>query len=286
MNLELTVKQSTIFLAILIVARSTSFLFSKLLITSMDIHSILSFRFLLAFLILLIIFRKELPALSKKIIFYGMVIGTFFSATMVSELICLQKCSTGTAAFLENSAVVIVPLLNACIMKKFPERKIIISSCIALVGLALLTLFNTAQSFNYYLLFGLASAIFYSLAILCMGFFSQKENPLLIGIIQVGAIGLYSLIIALVNGNLQWVTSSTNYLYLLYLTIIPSTIGFTFQPLCQKKVPSNIAGLFCALSPCSCTILGFLFLGETLTPIAALGCILILSGIIIPNMKK
>lgn len=285
MEWNLSKTQSVCLLAAVIIARSTSYLFSKLLLTELDSFTILAFRFLIAFALLVFLFHRKLAELNRKTFLLGVVLGLCFLAVLACEMNSLKGCSTSVTSFLENSAVVIVPLLNIALTRRLPERKTLIGSLTALLGVAMLTLGGSSDGFHPAALFAVGAAMFYSLFILLTGKFSRSVDPLLTGIVQVGTVGVGGLLFSLARGTFTVAVTPTSWVYLLALAVVCSGFGFTLQPVAQRGMDTNLAGTLCALSPLSCTILGVLFLHETLTPAAFAGCALILSAILIPCLS-
>ena len=282
---SLSKKQATYLLVLVIIARSTSYMFSKILLASLPMFNFLSLRFLLAFIILAILFRKKLFAMDWKTFKCGAILGALYTLVMMCETIGLNYYYTSTAAFLGNMAIVFVPPIYALLTKKLPSWKEVLSCLIAFLGVGFLTIFGKAQSFNWGFVYGLSAAFFYSLAIILTGKFSQEGDPLTIGILQVGFIGMNNLILALLTGPYTLITTTINYFCIGALALICTVFGFTLQPVCQEKVDTNTAGAFCAISPCSCTILGIIILGEELTTFSMIGCGLIFVGIILPYIN-
>ena len=69
---------------------------------------------------------------------------------------------------------------------------------------------------------------------------------------------------------------------ILFLTLVCSVFGFTLQPVAQRSLPADRAGMFSALNPVGAVFWGFLFLGEALTPAKLAGAALILAGLLLP----
>ncbi len=71
---------------------------------------------------------------------------------------------------------------------------------------------------------------------------------------------------------------------ILLLAVVCSVFGFTLQPVAQRNLDADRAGMFSALNPLAAIFWGFLILGERLTPVKIIGSILILAGIILPSL--
>ena len=137
---KLTRRQSEILLAAVISARATSMLFSKIVLAGMDVFNLMALRSLIAFALLIPLFHKQIFSATQKEIRAGCIMGSLFFLTMATELASLRYAPTSAVAFLQNTAIVIVPFLQAVLLRRLPEKRAIAASLICLAGVALLTL--------------------------------------------------------------------------------------------------------------------------------------------------
>ena len=97
---ELTIKQSELLMASVIIARSTSFVVSKMTIASMGVFNILAIRFILAFIILAILFYKRFNVCSNQIIKNGFFLGITYTIVMAFEMAALKYTETSLASLI------------------------------------------------------------------------------------------------------------------------------------------------------------------------------------------
>lgn len=122
-------------LASVIVARSSSFLFSKFILVSMNPFELLGLRFFLAFAFLLLVYRKRvMRTFSWDMVRKGAILGITLALGMAAEMLSLKETDVYLTAFLENMALAIVPLLTMAALRKLPSGKIIASVFIISVG--------------------------------------------------------------------------------------------------------------------------------------------------------
>ena len=67
---------------------------------------------------------------------------------MFLEMTALKNTATATVSFLENTAIVIVPLMSAILLRHRPGFRLICSACMALTGVAFLTIFSVRTSLS------------------------------------------------------------------------------------------------------------------------------------------
>ena len=119
--------------------------------------------------------------------------------------------------------------------------------------------------------------------ILLTGKCSHEDDPLQLGVIQIGTLGILSLGAAFLYETPRLPGSGTEWFCLAALVFVCTGFGFTLQPVAQKYLRPEQASIFCALGPVSATITGALILHESITPCKLLGAALILGSILIPK---
>ena len=75
-------KKYELLLIAVIAARATSFIFSKMILESLTPFNILAVRFIIAFILLALIFNKTVRSLTRRDWLAGLAIGTAFFITM------------------------------------------------------------------------------------------------------------------------------------------------------------------------------------------------------------
>lgn len=270
-----------ILLASVITARSTSFIFSKMLLTSMDTFALLAIRFLIAFVLLSLVFIKKMIRMNWKTLVFGVIVGAIYFLVMACELTALSGADSSIVSLLENCSIILVPLFNAILTRKLPGKMAIICAVVAMTGVVMLTALT--GTFNWYVLFAIASAFFYAIVIIVTGRLTQGDaDAFCMGIIQLGTLGLLALIVSLCKKSFVIPTQWSQWSMILVLVAVCTGFGFTLQPLAQKYVAVERAGLFCAIEPLVATALGAIVLHEKLTVLTVSGMVLILLSIVLP----
>lgn len=277
--------RAMILLFIVISLRATSLLFATTGLSYMGPLTLNGYRFPLASIILLFIFRKDIKNVNKQVIIHGSIIGFFFLLTMTTELIGLKMTNSSTTSFLENTAIIFVPLVDAILIRKAPKPSAIISALVALAGVGFLTLKDGHIGLSLGELICLLSALAYTFAVIATDRFSKRDDPFMLGIIQVAFIGVSSFVVAMIVEEPSFPTAPTAWGVIIFLAIVCTCFGFTLQPVAQSKLSAAISGLFCAFNPLITAILGYIFLNERLGTTGLIGGALILTSIVIPAIS-
>lgn len=273
-----------ILLISVIAARSTSFVFSKLVLQEMGTFNLLAIRFIMAFVILALPFIKRLIKINKKTFLAGIATGVAYFFVMSAELKALTTAPSSVVALLENSAIVIVPLFEAVLRKRLPSKMTSICAVLGMGGV--LCLFFESGKITGGMIWGVIAAILYAIAIIVIDrVVKDVDDSLSVGIIEVGTMGVLSLVASFIFETPHLPTQPSHWAMIVYLAIVCTGFGFTLQPVAQRHVSSERTGLFCAVEPAVATILGVAILSETIGILSISGLILIILCIILPYLN-
>ncbi len=279
----MTKSKAEVLLAGVILARSTSYLFTRIGLKTLDTFNLMGVRFLVGFLLLFLLFHKRLFHLKKKTILGGMALGFSFFMVMTAELTGLKTTPTATVSFLENTAVVFVPLFEAALRRRLPGRWTVFGAATALAGVALLTL-RESLSIGAGEWFCIAAAMLYAGSIILTDRLSRQDDPLTLGILEVGFVSLFALMASFITETPRLPAGGVEWGVILVLAVVCTGFGFTLQPVAQRYTGVERAGLFCALNPASAAVLGGVFLHERLGWRGLLGCGLVLASVALSRL--
>ena len=279
-------KRAELLLACVIIARSTSFVFNKLGLGTMTAFNLLAVRFLLAFALLALVFYRKLRHVGRRTLLRGALLGGLFFLIMSGEMFSLRPVDSGTVSLLENMAILFVPLLESAISRRLPRPATLLSAAVALVGVALLTSAGGTFRIGVGECIALCTALVYACAIITTDRLSHRDDALVLGILQVGFLGFYALIGALLFESPRLPQTGSEWGIVLMLAIVCTGFGYTLQPVAQSHTSAQRVSLFCALSPMFAAIFGALLLKEKITVWSGLGMLLILGSILLPHFLK
>lgn len=282
----MTERSASILFAAVIGVRATAFLFSKLLLVDMGPFMLMGVRFLIAFALLAVVFMKTLRRLTRKDLVKGLLLGVLYFAVMGFELVSLTMAASSTVAFLENTAIVFVPVIEAVIARCLPSAKDVLCTLVAMAGVAFVTLGDGAGSFGLGEFLALMAGVVYAVVIIATARVSRGADATTLGVLQVGFIGLFGFVAGLVLEQPALPHDALSWGYLLILVIACTCFGFAFQPVAQQNISSQRAAILLSASPLVAAVLGVIVLGEPMSPAIILGMGLILGGIIISSVRQ
>ena len=281
-----TSKAKMLLLAVF-VARGTSFLFSKILLHSMMPMSILAVRFTLAFLILGAAFFQKLKNCTLPSLRGGIILGILYTVCMTFEMYGLRLIDTGVSALIENMAIVLVPVYVAVLTRKMPRMKTMVCAGLAVAGVGFLSLAQShLEGGGFGILLISLAAMTYAACILTTEKVSHEADPITIGIIQLGTMGILSLVASLLLGEFSLPQTGNQWFMMLMLVLICSCFGFAFQPVGQKYVPAETAAVFTVVNPLTASLMGITLAGESISVSKLIGYALILTALLLYNSKR
>lgn len=182
------------------VAWGFSYPLMKIGMDSMNATSIVALRCIIAFVVCLLLFHKHALRINRDLMVRAAIIG----AIMATELTCMclgsSLTSASTAGFLQSLTVVIVPFANAALLRRAPERKVLIGTAIVTCGMLLLSGADFT-SLNPGAIIMLLSAFIYASHIIVDKRFVEEVDPLALGVWQLGFGGLFSGVAAFTFGG-------------------------------------------------------------------------------------
>ncbi len=266
--------------------RGSSLLFSSIAMRTMGPFLLMGTRFLIAFVVIGLLFRDKLLGVTKKELLHCSFIGFGFFLSIFFELKGLQTTPSTVTSFLEGTVVAMVPVLTCIAAKKLPDKVTVVTVIIAMAGVGLLTLKGDHLGFTIGEILIIIDALFYSITVLITDWAAKNDDPLTIAIYQMLFISLFAFIGAFLFEDIRLPESGTEWGAVLALALICSGVGFTLQPLGQKYITPERAGLLTVVNPLAAAALGMIFLGEKLTPSIIAGAALILISIFYPAWDK
>ncbi len=283
---QLSVRSAVLLMAAVAVARGSSFMFSKQLLETIEPLNLLGIRSLIAFAVLMLFFGRRVTASVRESpgnLAAGALIGFTYFIVMVLELNGLKHTTTATASFIENSAIVLVPLAESIIGHRPLSAKTLMCSGLGLAGIG----FIAARGFSHGIGLGevlcTVGAFVYTAAIIQTDRMAKKYDPFVVGILYVGFMGVFGMAGSFITETPHLPQTAGQWGMLLMLAIVCSSFGFAMQPVAQRTLSSETTGLMTAINPLTTAVLGAFVLHEPFGIMSATGAMLIITAIVLHN---
>ncbi len=241
-------------------------------------------RFAIAFAFLTLLYWRRFAFLNKDTLKAGFIIGAVLFVGYAFQTVGLQYTTASNAGFITGLAVVLVPLISSLLSKRLPKTAAIIGITCATVGLALLSLNNDFRV-NYGDTLTFFCALSYAGHILLVGKYAPRHDPVLLAVLQIGVVAIISLAC-----GATWETLPEQFIRPVWMglliTAIPATaLAFLIQNSVQRYTSPTHTAIIFIMEPVFAAATGWLWAGEILTSRQWLGCLLILTGMLVAELK-
>lgn len=247
---------------------------------------------LLAF-ITTVFYRSQWRLITRRMLLHSCLLGLFLFIGYAFQTVGLLYTTTSNTGFITGLSVVIVPFLSYFLLKHSISRFTWLSALLAASGLYLLTFAGSEMSWNKGDILVLICAIGFALHIGYTGLYASRYPSLPLAALQMTVVGVLSLIASLLmedSGNFTILMNKIiqpEVVIALLVSIGPtSAFAFWIQTVCQKyTTPSRVAIIY-ATEPVFAALTGILFAGEVLGLVGGIGCVFILAGMLLAELKS
>lgn len=214
----------------------------------------------------------------------GIAAGVILFVAASLQQIGLLYTTAGKAAFITCLYIVLVPIIGIFLQQRMSGTGWL-GSVLALTGLYFLCV-KENFTIAYGDLFELAGAFFWSFHILVIDRFSRKVDALQLALFQTITCSVLSLVTAAI-----WETITLSQIFaagipLLYGGICSVGIAYTLQIIGQKKAAPAPAAIILSMETVFAALGGYLILGEMLGPEEIGGCILMMTGMLLSQLRS
>jgi drug/metabolite transporter (DMT)-like permease len=225
-------------------------------------------RFFIAGALLLVLFRHQVKAVSRRELEQGLWLAFFASAGIGLQMDGLGYLSTSTSAFLTQLYCVLVPLWLVASQRRFPTAKILFCSALVLIGMAVLVNLNIfAIRLGRGELETLAGSVMFTAQILCLEQPRYAANrPQCLTVVMLLGMGLFAvpMVAATAPGVAECLRlyGSLSACGLLAVLVMVCSIGpFLLMNHWQREVSATEAGLIYCAEPVLVSILALFLPG-------------------------
>ena len=239
----------------------------------------LAYRFIPACLLVTLMFWRRVRGLSRAGWRAGFVMGIFLTGGYVFQTFGLERTTASNAGFITGTFCVLTPLLGALL---FRQKVGAIGWGAALVaGLGLYLLSDPGGSGRLLgdaLVFGCAVSFSFHILFTDRALREHDLEGLLA--VQLGVCGVFSLVAALVMGDMVVPRSAVVWQALAVTAVLASALAFWVQAWAQKHASPARTALILASEPAFAGLFAFLLQGETLSVAGWAGAGLIMAAIV------
>ena len=251
---------------------------------STELH-IISFRFLIAFVVSLIFLQRKIFPIKIREILYSLILSVLLFLVFITMTIGVKYTTATNASFLISLSVIFIPFFSWIFNKEKPKKNIFVVLIIVLIGIMLLTLDKDLELHIGDILC-LICSLFFSFHVLITERFVKNNNPITLGVLQFGGVAILSFLVQYPIEKFTLPKDEKIWISLLILSVFCTALAYIIQTVSQKKLSSTLIGFILSLEPIFSGIFGYFILNEYLTFQQYVGAFLLLISVIYVSVKN
>jgi drug/metabolite transporter (DMT)-like permease len=272
-------------LVLVTVLAATGWVLSKYALLEFAPFTFLALRFLLAGVTLGIPGWSQLRRLTGQQTLRSVATGVVMGAALLLWILALQRtANVGVGAFIISLNIVAVPLMGRLLFAHVISPAILLALPPALLGLALIALEHGFALSTDQALFVL-SMLGVSLHLNLSSTYVQAVPVLALSALQLTTVGVMAAIAALATESWRPQLSASAWLLLLASALFATSLRFAIQNRVLQQVSASHASMIFLAEPIWTALLAAVIIGERMTANQLLGCVLILTALLIYRVQ-
>jgi drug/metabolite transporter (DMT)-like permease len=262
----------------------SSFVVTKSTLDHITPFYLLAFRFTIATALLGVVSFKRLKRAKTQDIKAGLIIGSMMLLGFLFQTIGLINTTVGVNSFIVSANVVMVPFFYWLLTKRKPDNYETFGAIMCFIGIGVLSLDGNLR-LGFGELLSLGSALFFALQIVAVGYYARESDVFVISTVQMAFAAAAAFILANIFEPKITNFNTDMMLPIVYLAVFSSMIAFLLQNIAQARTSSAHAAIILSTEALFGSVMGVIFLKETVTVKFLIGCIAILASVIISEVK-
>lgn len=241
-------------------------------------------RFLIATILLCIIFHRKLKELSWSIVKPAFLLSIFLFLCFALQTVGLLYTTASKSGFFSGLSVIIVPFISLFYLKTKIKRKTFLGIIISSIGLFLLSYTGSKFTFNIGDFITILGTVSYGWQLLLTGTYVQKHDATLLAIVQLFFVSIWGFAGAIFFDTFPQNVTPLSFWSLMFSAILCTAFAFWAQTTMQKFTSASHIAIIWTLEPVFGAILSFLLLHEMIGLKGIIGGFLVVFAMIISEI--
>ena len=257
---------------------------SDIALQSLEPFQIMAGRFLLAALLMGVAGFPRVTKITRQEWKAGTGMGVFLFAAFALQTVGLRYTTPSKNAFLTAANVVFVPFIAFLFYRKKVRPAEICGAILALAGVGFLSLERDLR-LGLGDALTLAGAVCFAFQIVLTGKAVEKYRPMALNFVQMATACICSLAGLVCSRNVKISFTAGGVLSVLYLGAVSTALTYLLQTLSQRYVDETKAAVILSLEAVFGCLFSVLLLKEHITLRMLAGAGMILTAVLIPEIK-
>lgn len=256
----------------------------KITITEMNLYYFLFLRFIVAAIIMFVIFYKKVAAVDRGTIKSSLILSIFLSAAYITQTEGLRFTSAANSALITCLYMVMIPVICLVFEKTKLELFPVIGILLAFFGMYLLTAYSLT-GLNLGDIITLACAVACAFHIILTGRYSRRHKLVPLVAYQLLFAGIICGAVALFQHGITTTFSRFGIMTVLFTAIFATVLAFLVQSKAQRILSSTRAGVICSMEAVFGALIPWAIGFETPTKLAIIGASIMVAGMFLSEIK-
>lgn len=256
----------------------------KMYAESIPVFHIMFARYTLALILITLFKWPQIKKIKKEEILPGTILGIFTFLAFTLAILSLYYTSASKSGFLVAMSVLFVPIATTILKRKLPNKWVIFSVMLSIVGLYFISGMN-GGAFNYGDLIALLCAASYTVYILFMDRHAKHIEESILVFIQFCVVTILSIIGMIIFEGVHFELISNSLVPLIIIGVFGTAFTNFAQTKAQKTASPESVGLILLGEPLFTLIMAAVILKEEILIGGLFGAVLILVALVITVLK-
>ncbi|MEL1253522.1 DMT family transporter [Flavobacterium sp. DGU38] len=262
-----------------------SYSVTKMAIGHYSLNIFLFYRFLLAVVVLSVIFWKYVKKINHEAIKTGFLLAVPMFSGIQLQTTALKYADASQCSFIAGLTVIIIPMLKLAIYKTNTPLKIWIAALTALTGLFIIAI-TDKFTINMGDLFTIAGAFAFAIYLISVEKQSATKNLLYSIVPMFSFCALFTFCLAITDPHAEWFPKNdTFWLGAVYCALFSTAFMYTVSNISQRYLSAERVAVIYLFEPIFGAIGAFFILDENLSWKLLLGGTLIFAATIISEVN-
>ncbi|WP_316844134.1 DMT family transporter [Pedobacter psychrodurus] len=262
-----------------------SFSVTKLAIGQNQSALFLFYRFLLATMVLSVVFWKYVKTLNINSIKTGAALAVPLMLGIYLQTLGITHTSASQCSFVAGITVVMIPVFKLIIYKKAAPLKIWLATVVALIGLSVISI---KENFNIGIgdLYTITGAFFFAVYLIQIERESKTRNIIPTIVPMFATCALLTFLLTLSQENIIWVPQGNIFwMGILYCAIFSTAYMYTISNISQKYISAERVSIIYLFEPVFGAFAAHFILGEHISSRLLIGGGLIFMATVVSEIK-
>lgn len=277
--------QADLWLALVTLIWGGTFVVVKNELANIGPLAFVALRFTFAFVFMSVLMGRSLARIGRRQLAAGLLIGIFLFGGYALQTVGLRYTTASKAAFITGLCVVLAPIFARLLLGHNPSIMAVVGVVLATMGLALLSLVDSLTlAFGDLLVLGGAAC--FALHVVAISRFAPKMDTVALTTVQIGMVALAGGVATLALEPLPAGVSLGTVGVAAFMGLFATAFAFSIQNRVQAFTTPTHTALVLSLEPVFGAIFAYLLAGERLGVREIIGCLLILAGMLVSELKR